>query len=184
MTALRQRMLQDLQLAGLGARTCEAYSRAVRQLAEHFSQSPDQLCEAQVRDYLSYLKNEKGFAAGSLKIAYAGVKFFFSHTVPRDWQTLSGARTSSPTPRPSATAERRFATSRATSFVSRSRTRGFCPVRTVASVSAGRSPERAGGVSWNSTLWSSFGVSSSTSCPRVFRRCATTDFSAPTAASR
>ncbi len=88
MTALRQRMLQDLQLAGLGARTCEAYSRAVRQLAEHFSQSPDQLCEAQVRDYLSYLKNEKGFAAGSLKIAYAGVKFFFSHTVPRDWQTL------------------------------------------------------------------------------------------------
>lgn len=92
MTALRQRTLQDLELAGLGPRTCEAYLRAVRQLAEHFSQSPDKLSETQVRDYFCHLKNEKAFAAGSLKIAYSGIKFFFRHTAPRDWETLKSLR--------------------------------------------------------------------------------------------
>jgi hypothetical protein len=35
-TPLRERMRQELQLAGLGERTQEAYLRAVRQLATHF----------------------------------------------------------------------------------------------------------------------------------------------------
>lgn len=92
MTALRQRFLQDLQLAGFAERTCEAYVRAVRQLAEHFRQSPDTLTEAQVRSFLSHLKNERRFARGSLTIAYSGIKFFFRRTVPRDWKTLEHLR--------------------------------------------------------------------------------------------
>lgn len=92
MTVLRQRMFQDLQLAGMGERTCEAYIRAVRKLTEHCRQSPDSLTEDQVRDYLSHLKNQKEFAPGSLKIAYSGIKFFYTHTVPRDWNVLSRLR--------------------------------------------------------------------------------------------
>ena len=92
MTALRHRFLQDLQLAGFAERTCEAYVRAVRQLADHYRQSPDRLNEAQVRDFFSELKNGRGFAPGSLKIAYSGIKFFFRRTVPRDWKTLETLR--------------------------------------------------------------------------------------------
>jgi integrase/recombinase XerD len=91
-TALRQRMLQDLQLAGLSERTQEAYIRSVRQLADHFHTSPDRLSEAQVRDYFLHLKNDKKFAAASLVIAYSGIKFFYSHTTPRDWPTLQKLR--------------------------------------------------------------------------------------------
>jgi hypothetical protein len=40
-TMLRQRMHQDLQLAGRSERTQEAYLRAVRQLAAHNHTSPD-----------------------------------------------------------------------------------------------------------------------------------------------
>jgi site-specific recombinase XerD len=87
-TALRERMLQDLQLAGLGERTQEAYLRAVRQLAARFRQPPDQLTEAQVRDYFLYLKNEKKFSPSALKIAHSGIKFFYSQTVVRQWATL------------------------------------------------------------------------------------------------
>jgi hypothetical protein len=39
-TPLRERMRQDLQVAGLSERTQEAYLRAVRQLAEHFRTRP------------------------------------------------------------------------------------------------------------------------------------------------
>lgn len=92
MSALRQQFLQDLQLGGFAERTCEAYVRAVRQLAAYFHQSPDTLSEAQVRDYFSHLRNERQFARGSLTIAYSGIKLFFRRTVPRDWKTLEGLR--------------------------------------------------------------------------------------------
>jgi integrase/recombinase XerD len=91
-TALRQRMLQDLQLAGLSERTQEAYLRAVRQLAGHFHIPPDRLSEPQVRDYLLHLKNDRKFASASLVVAYSGIKFFYSHTTPRDWPTLRRLR--------------------------------------------------------------------------------------------
>ena len=87
-TALCQRMLQDLQLAGLSERTQEAYLRAVRQLAEHFHTPPDRLSEQQLRDYFLHLKNDRRFASASLGIAYSGIKFFYSHPTPRDWPTL------------------------------------------------------------------------------------------------
>src|SRR5437588_5294273 len=91
-TILRQRMHQDLQLAGLSERTQEAYLRAVRQLADPFHTPPDRLSEQQIRDYFLHLKNDRKFASGSLVIAYSGIKFFYSHTTPRDWPTLQRLR--------------------------------------------------------------------------------------------
>ncbi len=88
MNSLRQRMIQDLQLGGLSERTQEAYVRAVRKLAEHFRRAPDQLDETQLRDYFLFIKNQKQFSASALKIAYSGIKFFYTHTAPRAWATL------------------------------------------------------------------------------------------------
>jgi integrase/recombinase XerD len=95
-TPLRQRMQQDLQLAGLSERTQEAYLRAVRQLADHFHKAPDRLSEAQLRQYLLYLKNDKQFAPSSLIVAASGIKFFYTHTAPRDWETLRKVRVPRP----------------------------------------------------------------------------------------
>jgi integrase/recombinase XerD len=91
-SSLRQRMLHDLQLAGLSERTQEAYLRSVRQLADHFHTPPDRLTEPQLRDYFLHLKNDRHFASASLGIAYSGIKFFYSHTIPRDWPTLKRLR--------------------------------------------------------------------------------------------
>ena len=86
--SLRERMTRDLQLRGLSARTQEAYLRAVRQLAAFYRLPPDQLNEEQLRDYFLHLKNHKHFAPNSLKIAYCGIRFFFTNTLKRDWKTL------------------------------------------------------------------------------------------------
>lgn len=91
-SALRQRMQQDLQLAGLSQGTQVAYLRTVRQLAAHFNRPPDQLSEAQLREYLLFLKNDKQLAPSSLRLAYSGIKFFYTRTAPRDWQTLKSIR--------------------------------------------------------------------------------------------
>jgi hypothetical protein len=91
-TPLRERMRQELQLAGLSERTQEAYLRAVRQLATHFGRPPDQISEPELRQYLLFLKNEKHFAPASLKIAFYAIRFFFRTTLPRAWPTLRQLR--------------------------------------------------------------------------------------------
>ena len=81
-------MTRDLQLRGYSPRTQEAYLRAVRQLAAFYRLAPDQLKEQQVRDYFLYLQNQKHFSPSSLKIVYVGIRFFYTHTEPRDCKTL------------------------------------------------------------------------------------------------
>ena len=49
MTELRKRMIECLQLRGLSERTQDSYVRAVRQLAEHYHKSPDQITEDELR---------------------------------------------------------------------------------------------------------------------------------------
>lgn len=89
-------MQQDLQLAGRSQGTQVVYLRAVRQLAAHFKTPPDQLTEAQLREYLLFLKNDKQLASSSLRTVYCAIKFFYARTAPRDWQTLKSIRIPKP----------------------------------------------------------------------------------------
>ena len=89
MSTLRQQMIQDLQLAGLASSTQVYYVRSVRQLAEHFGTSPDQLTEKQVREYFLFLKNSRKYSPNTVRGIYAAIKFFYSRTVPRKWRTLA-----------------------------------------------------------------------------------------------
>jgi len=90
--SLRQRMSQDLQLRGMAKRTHDGYLREVRKLAGYFNTPPDQLSEQQVGEYLLHLINDCNFAPGSLGVAYSGIKFFYTVTVPRDWSVLKKLR--------------------------------------------------------------------------------------------
>ena len=92
LSALAQQMQQDLQLAGRKERTQEAYLRAVRKFAQWLKKSPDQASENDLRRYLLFIKNDQQWEANSLKVAYAGLKFFYRHTCPRDWATLTKLR--------------------------------------------------------------------------------------------
>ena len=86
---LYHKMNEDLQLAGMSKRTVHGYLRAVRQLADWAQIRPDKVSEAQLRRYFLYLKNEKLFAYGSIRVAFSGIKFFYTRTCKRDWETLS-----------------------------------------------------------------------------------------------
>jgi len=92
MTPVRKRMIEDLQLKGMGERTQQMYVRAVRQLSEHYNKSPDRITEEELRDYFLYTKNVKQWARSTSTIAICGIKFFYENTVKRDWTTLSLVR--------------------------------------------------------------------------------------------
>ena len=87
-TPLRQRMIEDMQLRGLAVRTQDSYVQAVRQLAEYYGKSPAQLSEEELRQYFLYLKNDNQYASSSCMVALCGIKFFYNHTLNRDWVQL------------------------------------------------------------------------------------------------
>ena len=92
MTALRQRMLEDLQLHGMAERTQEAYIRAVSQLARFYHKSPDLVTEEEIRQYFLWMKNVKHYSRAATTIALCGIKFFFRRTLQRDWTILKLVR--------------------------------------------------------------------------------------------
>jgi len=81
-----------MQLRGLSARTQGCYVAAVRQLAEHYHRSPDQITEEELRQYFLYLANEKKVARTTATIALCGIRFFFEQTLRSSWTTLRFVR--------------------------------------------------------------------------------------------
>jgi len=92
MTDLRKRMIEDMQLKGYSERTQEMYVRAVRQLAEHYDRSPDEITEEELRDYFLYNKNVRKWSRTASTISLCGIKFFYEKTLKRNWTTLRFVR--------------------------------------------------------------------------------------------
>jgi len=103
MSELRNRMLEDLKLAGLVQGTSDAYARAVRQLAAYYMIRPDQLSERQVQDYLLYVRDDLGVAKGTFAPILHGLKFFYVQTLGYEWalftkkKSAAHAKSGSPT---------------------------------------------------------------------------------------
>jgi integrase/recombinase XerD len=83
MTALRQRMIADLQLRNYSPRTIEAYVRCVASFATHFHQSPDQLGPAHVREYQLFLVQQKKASWALFNQTVCALRFFYQVTLGR-----------------------------------------------------------------------------------------------------
>ena len=85
-------MIEDIQLGGLSEITQDRYVRAVWQTAEQYDKSPDKITEEEPRQYFLFLKNEKRAARSTCTVALCGIKFFYAHTIKREWPTLTMIR--------------------------------------------------------------------------------------------
>lgn len=92
MTALRQRLIDELQLRGYAARTVQAYVAAVARLAQHYHRAPDHLNETELRAYLLHLTRERHLAPASFTQALCGLRFFYEQTLGQRWTILDVAR--------------------------------------------------------------------------------------------
>ena len=89
MSELRNRMIQDMTLAGLVEGTGREYLRAVRELTVFYEIAPERLSERQVQDYILYVRDELGIAKGTFAPLFAGLKFFYVNTLGYDWPLLT-----------------------------------------------------------------------------------------------
>jgi integrase/recombinase XerD len=95
MSELRNRMIRDMQLAGLVQGTRREYLRAVRQLTAYYMISPDQLSERNVEAYILYVRDELGVAKGTFAPIFAGLKFFYLNTLGYDWPLFTKKKSAS-----------------------------------------------------------------------------------------
>jgi site-specific recombinase XerD len=77
-------MIEDMRLRNLSRHTIDAYVLAVKQFANHFGRSPEQLSGEQVREYLLHLVQEKHASWSRYNIARCALQFLFQITLGRD----------------------------------------------------------------------------------------------------
>ena len=84
MTALRQRMIEDMKLRNFSPNTQQAYIRAVATFAKHFKKSPQELAAEHVREYLLHLLQERHASWSLYNQTRCALQFFFSITLGQD----------------------------------------------------------------------------------------------------
>ena len=85
MTALRQRMIEDMQLRNLGAETQRAYVHYISGLARFYQTSPEQLGLEEIREYQLYMINERRYSPESVNTFVSAAKFLYNVTLETAW---------------------------------------------------------------------------------------------------
>ncbi len=85
MTALRQRMTEDMQLRNLALNTQNSYLQQVSLFARHFNKSPEQLGPEEIRAYQLYLTKERKLAPSSILTAIAALRFLYKISLKMNW---------------------------------------------------------------------------------------------------
>lgn len=83
-----EKLLAQLKLSGYSERSQRSYVRAVRQLQEFCSKPLAEITEEDIQRYWVFCKDELKWRSSTMRISYSGIKFFFVHTLPQDWDTL------------------------------------------------------------------------------------------------
>jgi len=85
MTALRQRMIEDMQLRNLSTETQRAYLHYITGLARFYQTSPEHLSLEELREYQLYLINERQYSAESVNHFVVSAKFLYNVTLETPW---------------------------------------------------------------------------------------------------
>ena len=83
MTALRERMLEDLRIRNYAPTTVACYIRSVAEFAKHFNKPPDQLGPEEIRSWQLFLLNEKRVKLSTYIQAVCALRFFYQNTLHR-----------------------------------------------------------------------------------------------------
>jgi len=88
---LYDKHVKRLHLHGLRHKTIDAYSRAIRRIGAAFDYQIESLTEDQLLDYFSALLQSHSFS--TVKLDLYGLKFFYLHTLKRDWKDIPLVKT-------------------------------------------------------------------------------------------
>ena len=85
MTPLRQRFIEDMLLRGLAPTTQRSYVHYVRDFAQYYNTSPEQLDLEAVRQYQLHLLEERLLSPQTVNTFVSAVQFFYLVTLEMPW---------------------------------------------------------------------------------------------------
>ena len=83
MTPLRQRVLDELQRRNYSPATARGYILAIKQFAEYFGKSPEQLGGDEIRQFELYLLRERKLAPGTVEGRMSALRFLYKKVLKR-----------------------------------------------------------------------------------------------------
>ena len=83
MTSLRQRVLDELQRRNYSPATTRGYILAIKQFADYFGKSPEQLGGDEIRQFETYLLRDKKLAPGTVEGRMSALRFLYKKTLKR-----------------------------------------------------------------------------------------------------
>ena len=86
MAQLRDRMSEDLKLAGYALSTHRIYLHYAKNFAKHFMRSPAKMGEKEIRTFLLYLLDERKLSHDAYRQCHAALKFLYSVTLRRPFE--------------------------------------------------------------------------------------------------
>ena len=89
MTALRRRLLEDMQVRQLSPHTQRAYVNNIAQFARYFGHSPDVLGPEESRAYQLHLTNDRKLAPCAIGMAVSALRFLYMVTLERAWRVAA-----------------------------------------------------------------------------------------------
>ncbi len=83
MGQLRDKMEEDLRLAGLSPNTRQTYLRCAAVFVRHYGKGPMRMGRAEVRDFLLHLLEERKVKAATYNVYAAALRFLYARTLGR-----------------------------------------------------------------------------------------------------
>lgn len=88
MTPLRERFIKELTLRGMSPRTVESYISLIYSLAKYCRVAPDQVTDAQLKEYLLYLRRERKLSPSSLNQPVSALRTLYHLVLNRPLDQL------------------------------------------------------------------------------------------------
>ena len=85
MTALRQRMLEDMRVRNLSPHTQSSYVLQVSLFARHFGRSPEELGPEEIRAWQVHLTDDRKLSPASIAVAVSALRFLYKVTLRKAW---------------------------------------------------------------------------------------------------
>ena len=88
MSALKNKMIQQMQLKGYSESSIKNYTECIVGLAKYYKTSPDLLSVEQVRNYIHFKLIEKKLSKSWVNQIVSALKILFCDVLKREWSEL------------------------------------------------------------------------------------------------
>ncbi|WAG43774.1 site-specific integrase (plasmid) [Clostridium estertheticum] len=101
MSELRERLKIDMELRGYSPGSIKAYTNNVSNFAKFYNKSPEFLGEKEILNYLHYCITKKKLCECTVNYINSSLKFFYTKTLDRNWNSNKIVRLKEPKRLPS-----------------------------------------------------------------------------------